>query len=96
MLETRPCLIGRDILWLTALSSRKLSAMETEPMWSLNGAGITHTNQHGFGILSATRLAKAALVWPGLPWMTIYSTPRMLPKDPDFDPTNSVVLRHNG
>ena len=51
-----------------------MTAEVSEP-WSLNGAGLYHTNKHGFGILSATRLVKAALVWPGVPWMTIFSTP---------------------
>lgn len=64
-------------------------------MWSVNGAGLIHTNQHGFGILSATRLAKAGLAWPGLPWMTIFSTPRMLPKHPDFSPNTTLVLKYN-
>ncbi|XP_063713172.1 proprotein convertase subtilisin/kexin type 7-like [Symsagittifera roscoffensis] len=77
VLEARPCLIVRDVFWITALTSRHVAMMtaEVSEPWSLNGAGLYHTNKHGFGILSATRLVKAALVWPGVPWMTIFSTP---------------------
>uniref|UniRef100_A0A4W3HPE4 Proprotein convertase subtilisin/kexin type 7 n=1 Tax=Callorhinchus milii TaxID=7868 RepID=A0A4W3HPE4_CALMI len=41
----------------------------------INGAGLSHSHKHGFGLLNAWRLVNAAKIWESVPYLTSYSSP---------------------
>uniref|UniRef100_A0A4W3IAI2 Proprotein convertase subtilisin/kexin type 7 n=1 Tax=Callorhinchus milii TaxID=7868 RepID=A0A4W3IAI2_CALMI len=43
--------------------------------WQINGAGLSHSHKHGFGLLNAWRLVNAAKIWESVPYLTSYSSP---------------------
>ena len=71
MLEARPCLTWRDVQYIVALTARKVDVDVAH--WQSNGAGLSHSHKHGFGLLSAWRLVNAARIWRTVPWLTSYS-----------------------
>lgn len=72
MLEVRPCLSWRDVQSILVYSAVKVDVEEAR--WFLNGAGFHHSDQHGFGLMNASRLTLASAHWPLLPPMLNYST----------------------
>ena len=87
MLEVRPCLTWRDVQSILVYSAVKVDVKEAK--WVLNGAGFHHSDQHGFGLMNASRLTLAAAHWPLLPPMLNYSTPKqithsIIPSDGSF------------
>nr|XP_020650144.1 proprotein convertase subtilisin/kexin type 7 [Pogona vitticeps] len=43
--------------------------------WDTNQAGLSHSHQHGFGLLKAWRLVNAAKVWESVPYLASYVSP---------------------
>ncbi|MEE6527788.1 hypothetical protein FKM82_029413, partial [Ascaphus truei] len=43
--------------------------------WETNGAGFSHSHQHGFGLLNAWRLTNAAKIWESVPYLASYLSP---------------------
>lgn len=74
MLEVRPCLSWRDVQSILVYSAVKVDIKEAQ--WVLNGAGFHHSDQHGFGLMDASRLTLTAAHWPLLPPMMNFSTSR--------------------
>nr|XP_018668642.1 proprotein convertase subtilisin/kexin type 7-like [Ciona intestinalis] len=68
MLEARPCLSWRDVQHIFAMTAIPLDKNKSK--WEKNSAGYTHSNNHGFGVLSSWRLVNAAKVWEPVPWLT--------------------------
>ena len=75
MLEVRPCLTWRDVQSILVYSAVKVDVKEAK--WVQNGAGFNHSDQHGFGLMNASRLTLTAAHWPLLPPMLNYSTTRL-------------------
>ncbi|XP_077105985.1 proprotein convertase subtilisin/kexin type 7 isoform X2 [Ranitomeya variabilis] len=48
-----------------------------EAAWETNGAGFSHSHQHGFGLLNAWRLTNAAKVWESVPYLASYVSPAL-------------------
>ncbi|XP_077313113.1 proprotein convertase subtilisin/kexin type 7 isoform X2 [Lithobates pipiens] len=43
--------------------------------WETNGAGFSHSHQHGFGLLNAWRLTNAAKIWESVPYLASFVSP---------------------
>ncbi|CAL1548277.1 unnamed protein product [Lymnaea stagnalis] len=71
MLQARPCLTWRDVQYIIILTSQKVDVALAH--WQENGAGLSHSHKHGFGLLNSWRLVNAARVWETVPWMTSFS-----------------------
>lgn len=71
MLGARPCLSWRDVQYILVLTAQRVD--EGAAHWQKNGAGLHHSHQHGFGLLTAWRMVNAAHVWETVPWMTSFS-----------------------
>lgn len=71
MLQARPCLSWRDVQYIIILTSQKIDVSLAH--WQENGAGLSHSHKHGFGLLNSWRLVNAARVWETVPWMTSFS-----------------------
>ncbi len=65
----RPCLSWRDVQALTVYTAVKVDAEGA--VWITNSAGLTHSDQHGFGLMDAYRLVTSAAMWPLLPAMVM-------------------------
>uniref|UniRef100_A0A8C4QRL2 Proprotein convertase subtilisin/kexin type 7 n=1 Tax=Eptatretus burgeri TaxID=7764 RepID=A0A8C4QRL2_EPTBU len=70
-LGVRPCLGWRDAQNLLVYTARPV-------VGDLNAAGFTHNPFHGFGLLDAWRLVTTALLWPLVPPLRSYSSPRIV------------------
>ncbi|KAH9510234.1 Proprotein convertase subtilisin/kexin type 7 [Bulinus truncatus] len=71
MLQARYCLSWRDVQYIIILTSEKVDVDLAH--WQINGAGLSHSHKHGFGLLNSWRLVNAARVWETVPWLTSYS-----------------------
>ncbi|XP_042329900.1 proprotein convertase subtilisin/kexin type 7 [Sceloporus undulatus] len=58
MLQVRPCLTWRDVQHLIVFTATKYE--DHRASWDTNSAGLSHSHQHGFGLLNAWRLVNAA------------------------------------
>lgn len=74
-LEVQPCLSWRDVQYLIALTSRKIDTSNSD--WAINGAGLHHSHQHGFGLIDAAAMVSAAAVWESVPFSTTYTSDKM-------------------
>ncbi|XP_018595927.1 proprotein convertase subtilisin/kexin type 7 [Scleropages formosus] len=73
MLQVRPCLTWRDVQNIIVYTAKKYEDKDAE--WKTNGAGFSHSHQHGFGLLNAWRLVNAAKVWESVPFLVSYQSP---------------------
>ncbi|KAE8592519.1 hypothetical protein XENTR_v10018781 [Xenopus tropicalis] len=73
MLQVRPCLTWRDIQHIIVFTATKYE--DRQAAWETNGAGFSHSHQHGFGLLNAWRLTNAAKVWESVPYLASYISP---------------------
>jgi len=87
MLQVRPCLGWRDVQSLLVYTSRKVDVKGAQ--WVRNTAGFEHSDQHGFGLMDAFRLTRAAGVWPLLSDVQVWSSPSYTPNS---DITGTVQL----
>ncbi|KAM3615600.1 uncharacterized protein V6R79_004851 [Siganus canaliculatus] len=71
MLQVRPCLSWRDVQHIIAFTATKC---DNSADWKVNGAGFSHSHQHGFGLLNAWRLVNAAKVWESVPFLVSYQS----------------------
>ncbi|XP_061574960.1 proprotein convertase subtilisin/kexin type 7 [Cololabis saira] len=71
MLQVRPCLSWRDVQHIIAFTATKC---DSSADWQVNGAGFSHSHQHGFGLLNAWRLVNAAKVWEAAPFLVSYQS----------------------
>ncbi|BFZ25448.1 hypothetical protein BsWGS_28487 [Bradybaena similaris] len=71
MLQARPCLSWRDVQYIIILTAKMVDVHFAHSQ--RNGAGLSHSHKHGFGLLDSWRLVNAARVWPPVPWLTSYS-----------------------
>ncbi|XP_013931088.1 PREDICTED: proprotein convertase subtilisin/kexin type 7-like, partial [Thamnophis sirtalis] len=81
----RPCLTWRDVQHIIVFTATKYE--DHRARWDLNQAGLSHSHQHGFGLLNAWRLVNAAKVWESVPYLASYVSPllkerRAIPLDP--------------
>ncbi|XP_059166219.1 proprotein convertase subtilisin/kexin type 7-like [Physella acuta] len=86
MLEARSCLSWRDVQYIIILTCQKIDLDLAH--YQDNGAGLSHSHKHGFGLLDSWRLVNAAKVWETVPWLTSYSYmdssfDKVIPKGPD-------------
>ncbi|XP_042199822.1 proprotein convertase subtilisin/kexin type 7 [Callorhinchus milii] len=73
MLQVRPCLTWRDVQHIIVFTSTRFD--DRIAGWQINGAGLSHSHKHGFGLLNAWRLVNAAKIWESVPYLTSYSSP---------------------
>ncbi|KAM8927687.1 proprotein convertase subtilisin/kexin type 7 [Pelodytes ibericus] len=73
MLQVRPCLTWRDVQHIIVFTATKYE--DNFAAWETNGAGFSHSHQHGFGLLNAWRLTNAAKVWESAPYLASYVSP---------------------
>ncbi|KAM4704462.1 proprotein convertase subtilisin/kexin type 7 isoform 1-T2 [Rhinophrynus dorsalis] len=73
MLQVRPCLTWRDVQHIIVFTATKYE--DRQAAWETNGAGFSHSHQHGFGLLNAWRLTNAAKVWESVPYLASYVSP---------------------
>ncbi|XP_075765450.1 proprotein convertase subtilisin/kexin type 7 isoform X1 [Pelodiscus sinensis] len=73
MLQVRPCLTWRDVQHIIVFTATKYEDRRT--IWDANQAGLSHSHEHGFGLLNAWRLVNAATVWESVPYLASYSSP---------------------
>lgn len=71
MLQVRPCLSWRDVQHIITFTATKC---DDSADWGMNGAGFSHSHQHGFGLLNAWRLVNAAKVWESVPFLVSYQS----------------------
>ncbi|XP_073513188.1 proprotein convertase subtilisin/kexin type 7 [Phyllobates terribilis] len=75
MLQVRPCLTWRDVQHIIVFTATKYE--DHQAAWETNGAGFSHSHQHGFGLLNAWRLTNAAKVWESVPYLASYVSPAL-------------------
>ncbi|XP_054853618.1 proprotein convertase subtilisin/kexin type 7 isoform X2 [Eublepharis macularius] len=85
MLQVRPCLTWRDVQHIIVFTATKYE--DHRAQWDTNQAGLSHSHQHGFGLLNAWRLVNAAKVWESVPYLASYVSPvlkenRVIPLEP--------------
>lgn len=85
MLQVRPCLTWRDVQHIIVFTATKYE--DRHARWDPNQAGLSHSHQHGFGLLNAWRLVNAAKVWETVPYLASYVSPvlkerRAIPLEP--------------
>ncbi|XP_066495368.1 proprotein convertase subtilisin/kexin type 7 isoform X2 [Tiliqua scincoides] len=85
MLQVRPCLTWRDVQHIIVFTATKYE--DHRASWDVNQAGLSHSHQHGFGLLNAWRLVNAAKVWETVPYLASYVSPvlkerRAVPMEP--------------
>ncbi|XP_078388718.1 proprotein convertase subtilisin/kexin type 7 isoform X2 [Cetorhinus maximus] len=73
MLQVRPCLTWRDVQHIIVFTSTRFD--DRVAGWQVNGAGFSHSHQHGFGLLNAWRMVNAAKVWESVPFLSSYTSP---------------------
>ncbi|XP_053222261.1 proprotein convertase subtilisin/kexin type 7 isoform X1 [Podarcis raffonei] len=73
MLQVRPCLTWRDIQHIIVFTATKYE--DNRASWDVNQAGLSHSHQHGFGLLNAWRLVNAAKIWESVPYLASYVSP---------------------
>ncbi|XP_053547370.1 proprotein convertase subtilisin/kexin type 7 [Bombina bombina] len=73
MLQVRPCLTWRDVQHIIVFTATKYE--DRHAAWETNGAGFSHSYQHGFGLLNAWRLVNAAKIWESVPYLASYISP---------------------
>ncbi|XP_075695929.1 proprotein convertase subtilisin/kexin type 7 [Rhinoderma darwinii] len=78
MLQVRPCLTWRDVQHIIVFTATKYE--DHQAAWETNGAGFSHSHQHGFGLLNAWRLTNAAKVWESAPYLASYVSPELKEK----------------
>ncbi|GCB59832.1 hypothetical protein scyTo_0010991, partial [Scyliorhinus torazame] len=86
MLQVRPCLTWRDIQHIIVFTSTRFD--DRMAGWQVNGAGFSHSHQHGFGLLNAWRMVNAAKVWESVPFLSSYNSPlkkeaKLIPLQPN-------------
>ncbi|XP_038635494.1 proprotein convertase subtilisin/kexin type 7 [Scyliorhinus canicula] len=72
MLQVRPCLTWRDVQHIIVFTSTRFD--DRIAGWQVNGAGFSHSHQHGFGLLNAWRMVNAAKVWESVPFLSSYTS----------------------
>ncbi|XP_053126062.1 proprotein convertase subtilisin/kexin type 7 isoform X2 [Hemicordylus capensis] len=75
MLQARPCLTWRDVQHIIVFTATKYE--DHRASWDTNQAGLSHSHQHGFGLLNAWRLVNAAKVWESVPYLASYVSPTL-------------------
>nr|XP_056716812.1 proprotein convertase subtilisin/kexin type 7 [Euleptes europaea] len=85
MLQVRPCLTWRDVQHIIVFTATKYE--DHRAQWDTNRAGLSHSHQHGFGLLNAWRLVNAAKIWESVPYLASYVSPilkenRVIPLEP--------------
>ncbi|XP_015283529.1 PREDICTED: proprotein convertase subtilisin/kexin type 7 [Gekko japonicus] len=73
MLQVRPCLTWRDVQHIIVFTATKYE--DHRAQWDTNQAGLSHSHQHGFGLLNAWRLVNAAKIWDSVPYLASYVSP---------------------
>ncbi|XP_061449243.1 proprotein convertase subtilisin/kexin type 7 [Rhineura floridana] len=73
MLQVRPCLTWRDVQHIIVFTATKYE--DNRASWDTNQAGLSHSHQHGFGLLNAWRLVNAAKIWESVPYLASYVSP---------------------
>jgi subtilisin family serine protease len=61
MLESNPLLSWRDVQYILQTTADRIDI--DSPSWDLNGAGIWHSDDYGFGLINASAAAETALNW---------------------------------
>uniref|UniRef100_A0A8D2J844 Proprotein convertase subtilisin/kexin type 7 n=1 Tax=Varanus komodoensis TaxID=61221 RepID=A0A8D2J844_VARKO len=75
MLQVRPCLTWRDVQHIIVFTATKYE--DRRASWDTNQAGLSHSHQHGFGLLNAWRLVNAAKVWESVPYLASFVSPTL-------------------
>ena len=65
MLAARPDLGARDVRALLAATARRVDA--ADPSWTVNAAGVAHSDSYGHGLLDAAAAVALAPAWARLP-----------------------------
>lgn len=73
MLQVRPCLTWRDVQHIIVFTATRFDNLIAG--WEVNGAGFSHSHQHGFGLLNAWRMVNAAKIWESVPFLSSYASP---------------------
>ncbi|XP_048369338.1 proprotein convertase subtilisin/kexin type 7 [Sphaerodactylus townsendi] len=73
MLQVRPCLTWRDVQHIIVFTATKYE--DHRAQWDTNQAGLSHSHQHGFGLLNAWRMVNAAKIWESVPYLASYVSP---------------------
>ncbi|XP_069751056.1 proprotein convertase subtilisin/kexin type 7-like isoform X1 [Narcine bancroftii] len=86
MLQVRPCLTWRDVQHIIVFTAMRFDNLIAG--WEVNGAGFSHSHQHGFGLLNAWRMVNAAKIWESVPFLSSYASPieqekKIIPLHPD-------------
>lgn len=76
MLQVRPCLTWRDVQHIIVFTATKYE--DRHAIWERNGAGFSHSHQHGFGLLNAWRMVNAAKIWESVPYLASYTSPTLM------------------
>ncbi|KAH0623390.1 hypothetical protein JD844_031663 [Phrynosoma platyrhinos] len=98
MLQVRPCLTWRDIQHLIVFTATKYE--DHRASWDTNSAGLSHSHQHGFGLLNAWRLVNAAKVVVALWKEALFPSVHVAPFPPlsvteaDLDLSGMKTLEH--
>lgn len=92
MLQVRPCLTWRDVQHIIAYTATQYDGRAD---WRVNGAGLHHSHQHGFGLLNAWRLVNAAKVWESVPFLVSYQSPVLKEEEPIPANPDSLILTWN-
>ncbi|XP_030008212.1 proprotein convertase subtilisin/kexin type 7 [Sphaeramia orbicularis] len=88
MLQVRPCLSWRDVQHIITFTATKC---DSSADWRVNGAGLHHSHQHGFGLLNAWRLVNAAKVWESVPFLVSYQSPVIKEDMPILTYSNELI-----
>ncbi|XP_073458466.1 proprotein convertase subtilisin/kexin type 7 [Aquarana catesbeiana] len=91
MLQVRSCLTWRDVQHIIVFTATKYEDRFAE--WETNGAGFSHSHQHGFGLLNAWRLTNAAKIWESVPYLASYVSPLL--RENKIIPPNRLELSWN-
>lgn len=83
MLEANPELTWRDVQGIFAETSRRVHP--EDPTWTLNGAGLYHSNDFGFGIVDADAAVLSAETWRLYPaeWRVVIESGAINEQIPD-------------
>ncbi|KAL3930965.1 MAG: hypothetical protein SGARI_004327, partial [Bacillariaceae sp.] len=96
MLEANPDLTWRDVQAILVTTALRVDD-DTDPSAAVNGAGLWHSNQYGFGIVDAAAAVEAAEGWnnltpEGMESVTLSGLNMQIPDDASDPVISSITL----
>ncbi len=88
----RPCLSWRDVQSIMVYTG--VTVDSNGAVWVRNGAGLLHSDQHGFGLMDSYSLSVVSAAWPLLPRMSIATI--NVGKTSVAMTTMPLITRHTG